>query len=251
MFRNAGRPEYQHLKDDVIRAKAAELCPTDEACIPRGVEEVLQSDIDEILSHATTDKAATPVERTWFQEDLRRDMDRARPQNLVSQRDSDANRNVPASQLSAFSDTSTLNLRTGSNLIDQFRSEYIPEVFGLTFRWRVGGPDFTGGRTRYRRSLVENAPFVSLKEFTSMTVARVESQFRWDWDLLPALYSLNFASEVNLSTSLAIKRCLKRGNFNPEEPVNVGKAAMKIYKVLWNGLSEVEILNLNILKEYK
>ena len=84
-----------------------------------------------------------------------------------------------------------------------------------------------------------------------MTVARVESQFRWDWDLIPAMYSLNFASEVNLSTSLAIKRCLKREDFNPEEQVNVGKAAMKIYKVLWNGLSEVEILNLNILKEYK
>ena len=150
----------------------------------------------------------------------------------MSRLSEDRLQNVPASQLSAFSDTSTLNLRTGSNLIDQFKSEYIPAVFGLTFRWRVGGPDFTGGRTRYRRSLVENAPFVSLKEFTSMTVARVESQFRLDWDLLPALYSLNFASEVNLSTSLAIKRCLKRGNYNPEEHVDVGKAAMKIYRIL-------------------
>ena len=44
-----------------------------------------------------------------------------------------------------------------------------------------------------------------------MTVARVESQFRWDWDLVPGAWSLNFASEVNTSMTLSINRAMKRG----------------------------------------
>ena len=39
---------------------------------------------------------------------------------------------------------------------------------------------------------------------------RVEANIRWDWDLVPALWSLSFASKVNLGVSMAIKRCLRR-----------------------------------------
>jgi len=82
---------------------------------------------------------------------------------------------------------------------------------------------------------VSDAPFVSLKDYTAMMTARVESQIRWDWELIPALYSLNFASEVNMSTSLAIKRVLKKGEHAEIQTVDIGKAAKKIYELLWSG----------------
>ena len=211
MCRDAGREGYRHLQTTDIKAKACELTSTDEPSIPSDLIDLLDDDIDEDLMQAETDKAATPAERLWSEKELARDMDRTRPQNLLLQRDSDANRDVSASRNSAFSDTSVLRLQTGSNLIDQFKSEYIPTVFHMSLPWCVGGPDFSGGKIRYRRGLVDDAPFLSLKDFTSMMPARVESQIRWDWELVPAVYSLNFASEVNLSTSLAIKRVLNQG----------------------------------------
>ena len=82
---------------------------------------------------------------------------------------------------------------------------------------------------------MDDAPFVSLKAFTSMIPARVESQIRWDWELVPATYSSFFASEVNLSTSLAIKRLVQHGDGGPTQTLNAGKAAMKIYETLWSG----------------
>ena len=65
--------------------------------------------------------------------------------------------------------------------------------------------------------------------------ARIEAQVRWDWELVPATYSLYFASEVNLSTSLAIKRLVQHGDGGPTQTLNAGKAAMKIYETLWSG----------------
>ena len=52
------------------------------------------------------DKAATPAELAYTATDLQRNLERARPQTLVAQRDSDANRGVLASRdtdLSKFS----------------------------------------------------------------------------------------------------------------------------------------------------
>ena len=97
-----------------------------------------------------------------------------------------------------------MELHTGSKLEDQFQGSYIPRVFNLTLPWYVGGPDLQS-RERFRRR-DEDAPVVSLGSYVQMLPARVEAQIRWDWDLIPAVWSLWFATQVNLGASLAVRR---------------------------------------------
>ena len=62
------------------------------------------------------------------------------------------------------------------------------------------------------RRCFDDAPEVSLDMYTEMMSDRVEANIRWDWDLNPALWSLSFASKVNLGVSMSIKRCLRRSD---------------------------------------
>ena len=150
------------------------------------------------------DKAATPAERAYH-----RNLERTRPQTLVPQRDSDANRDVLASRDSALSQLPYLKLKTGANLLGQFESQYIPRVFCTTLPHVVGGPDFPG-RPSWRRIYDDSEP-VSLNLYTTMMASRCEYQVRTDWDLQPGLFSLAFASRVNLGQPRAIRRALRRG----------------------------------------
>jgi hypothetical protein len=64
---------------------------------------------------------------------------------------------------------------------------------------------------------------------------RSEAQFRWDWDLNPSLWSLAFASKVNLGMSMSIKRALRRGAAAVSSDENIAEAATRIYDLLWQG----------------
>ena len=87
-------------------------------------------------------KGATPAERVSGAGELQRDLARIRPQTLLSQRDSDANRVVESSRESALSKLSTLSVDTSATLARHFKTDYIPRVFCTTLPWCVGGPDF-------------------------------------------------------------------------------------------------------------
>ena len=137
-------------------------------------------------------------------------MNRARPSFMVPQRDSDAKKDIEASRSSALNRFSILELRTGSALVDQFQMSYIPRVSHMTLPWQVGGPDLKGV-ARFRRKY-NDAPPVSLDTFTKMMARRVEAQMRWDWGMNPALWSLVFASKVNLGVSMSSDCALRRGD---------------------------------------
>ena len=158
----------------------------------------------------TTDKAATPAERIRSVEELSRNMQRLRPQILLAQRDSDANRNIEESRSNALATLSLLDIKTGSNLIEQFQADYIPRVFHITFPFCVGGPDFKHQKRLRRKPGEWESAFFDLNNFTEMCARRVEAQIRWDWDLNPGLWSLTFASKVNASLSMAYNKCLQR-----------------------------------------
>jgi len=232
MHRDAGHPDYQRCNMADVALKARELADTDEPTIPAGLADILEEDSDDPVELGV-DKAATPAERIWNIEDLCKHMERARPTLMLSQRDSDANKEIEASRCSAFSKFPRLELRTGSNLIDQFQGSYIPRVNNLTLPRYVGGPDLYG-RPRWRRQF-KDAPPVQLNKYTSMMAQRVEAQIRWDWDLIPGIWSLCFATQVNLGISLAIRRALRQGGEADESHQYIGQAAAKIYALLWQG----------------
>ena len=70
-----------------------------------------------------------------------------------------------------------------------------------------------------------------------MCARRVEAQFRWDSDLNPGLWTLAFASKVNLSLSMAYTKSLKRLQYSAEDEqeLGVGEAAQRVYHLLWHG----------------
>ena len=232
MQRDAGHPDYQRVDMRQVELTARKLADTDEPSIPHGLVDVLDGDGADGLLEGM-DKAATPAERPSNLKELTREMDKARPLIMLSQRDSDVHKEVAASRVNALSVVSTLQVRTGSALIDQFVTSYIPRVFSPTLPWCVGGPDFRG-QTRYRRKY-DDAPAVSLDSFGEMIGKRVESQIRWDWELAPALWSLCFASKVNLGVSMSIKRALRRGGEGASSDRDIGSAAARIFHLLWHG----------------
>ena len=233
MLRDRGHPDYRSVNMDAVRRRAKELASTDEPTIPNGLLDLLEASDDERLDDSV-DKAAPPAERISNEEELELEMSRARPQLLVPQRDTDALKDVEASRMSALSSISELSIRTGSKLLDQFQTNYIPRVFNMTLPWCVGGPDFPG-QPRTRRKF-DDAPTLSLDAFTSMMAARVEAQIRWDWDLNPGLWSLSFASKVNLGVSMSLQRSMRRAEEAPgHTDAAIGKAAARIYELLWEG----------------
>ena len=68
------------------------------------------------------DKAATPAECVYDFAGLESELDRARPMLLSCQRDSDVSKDVSASRVNAFANFAEMELKTGSNLMDQFET---------------------------------------------------------------------------------------------------------------------------------
>ena len=169
MLRDAGHPDYEKLDMQEVNRQAKQLSSTDDAVIPNSLAEFFNEEAEEFLG---VDKAATPAERNHSEMDLARDLERVRPLLLVPQRDSDANKDVEASRLSAFSKFSELALQTGSSLESQFCTSYIPRVFSLTLPWCVGGPDFER-QQRWRRpsEAASGSPFFGLDAFTFVVLA--------------------------------------------------------------------------------
>ena len=141
MHREKGHVDYQKQSMEDVRRRVQELAPTDEPTIPTGLVEALESDDEDALEDPV-DKAAAPAVRVWNEEELHGEMDRNRPLVLVAQRDTDSQRNIEASRAHALSTVSELIIHTGSKLISQFNTLYIPRVFQLSLPWCVGGPDF-------------------------------------------------------------------------------------------------------------
>ena len=227
MRKDAGHPDYQHVNMEDVDRRTRELAPTEEPAIPSGLVEFMNAE-DEVAEEffAGVDKAATPAERAFTTSDLQRNLDRTRPQTLLAQRDSDAQRNVLASRESALSQFSTLSLQTRANLIPQFENDYIPRVLCTTLPRVAGGPDFPGETNRRRH--YDESPHVTLDMYTTMMASRCEYQLRADWDFNPGLISLAFASRVNLSQSMAIKRALRRGAVEENSDGSIGAAAQRI-----------------------
>ena len=73
----------------------------------------------------TTDKAATPAERIHTPEELERNLEILRPQLMLAERDSDANRNVEESRANALASVSSIDMETSSSLLEQFQTEYV------------------------------------------------------------------------------------------------------------------------------
>ena len=140
MHRDAGHPDYVGIDMREVERRAHTLATNDEPCIPSELAEFFEMGSEEEKEDFIgVDKAATPAERVLSDTDLLREFERARPLTLMAQRDSDVNKDIVASRSSALEMFSELEVRTGSNVIEQFQTSYMPRVFLYDFpslrRW--------------------------------------------------------------------------------------------------------------------
>ena len=184
--------------------------------------------------YAGVDKAATPAERPSSTAELRRDLDRARPLYLLAQRDSDANKDIHTSRSHAWDQITEMSLATSSSLIKQFLPTYLPRVFHLAMPFLVGGPDFPG-HARPRRCADADSPRLNLGKWVGMVASSCLAQFWWDWEFVPGAWSLHFASEVNTSMCLSLRRAMQRGGADEVTDANLREHTANIYKKLWDG----------------
>ena len=238
MQRDAKHPDYAKYDMKGIEEKAKRWLPTNEPTVPPEVlpRDYLQgasgSEEDEFTG---TDKAATPAERCRTEQDLERAMDRARPQLLLVQRDSDAKKDVEASRVNALEQFAKLDLRIASTLENQIQTLYIPRVFHNAMPWCVGGPDFAK-RVRPRRGGDPDSTELHIDTFLRMTAGRIEAQFQTDWDFHPAVSGLAFASKVNMSPSMALQKAVGAGgDWDTMTDEKLSAAAEALYKKLHHG----------------
>ena len=103
---------------------------------------------EDLVEDLEINKAATPAE---VPREAPKVFNDRRPNVLVLQRDSDSQKTVDENRGSALLRHASLDVRTSSTLIPQFRSKYITRVFPFTLRQFHCGPDFRGqerdGRT--------------------------------------------------------------------------------------------------------
>ena len=75
-----------------------------------------------------------------------------------------------------------------------------------------------------------------LEKCVEIVSSRVEGNLRLDWDLIPALWSLLFASKVNTGAGMSIKRCLRRAVLGEElSDKTIAEATARILQLLRHG----------------
>ena len=135
-----------------------------------------------------------------------------RPNSMVLQRDSDAGKNVDEARANAFGRFASVEVQTGSRLLEQFHGDYIPRVFHFTLPRFVGGPDLAN-RPRFRHG--EEAAAVPFNAFCRIMPRKAEAQMRWDWNFIPAVWSLSFYTRISLALTMAYQRALRSGGYEP------------------------------------
>ena len=108
------------------------------------------------------DKSATPAEP--LSKEDKENFEKARRQFIVAERDGDIGKDENATRAAAFGEFSSLKVETGSNMIDQWKSEYLCAAAPFTMALPVGGHDIHG-KERWRRPK-EAAP-VRLEDLVS------------------------------------------------------------------------------------
>ena len=94
------------------------------------------------------DKSATPAEPPSKEDS--ENFEKARRQFIVAERDGDIGKDENATRAAAFGEFSDLKVETGSEMIDQWKSEYLCAAAPFTMAVPAGGADIPG-KERWRR----------------------------------------------------------------------------------------------------
>ena len=218
-MKRSGHPSFQQLQEGAVRAAAAQL-PEDG--VPPEVLKVINSlrEEEETGHKLQPQKAATPTDGR--EEDLRRAGDifsKQRARAVVPEGCSQDREDQNAVAVAALNDLetqlrsrneevhTTLEVRTGNALVDQFQPLYFATAFCFCFKHGTACPDVLNTAAAARRNEEQragrrkirnpNAPHVGIHAWAAAMQRRAETQFRRDWTFGFTLWNYLFRTMVN------------------------------------------------------
>ena len=234
-----GFPGYVNYRIDDVEQRTRELFGDGPRAgfVPKEVlEEVERSaKVSGRRQKEPWDKNATPAEPASVDE--RNAFATVRPRYIVAERDGDIGKDENATRIAAFGEFSDLKAETGSDMIDQWKSEYLCAAMPFTLALPVGGHDISG-KPRWRRP--KDAAEVKLLDQVRGLPRRVEAQFRRHWAFVPALWNLYFRECINFSKHLSMRQKQKSSDPTSFEHDDDDQARLagKVYKRLEKGQYE-------------
>ena len=234
-----GFPGYVNYRIDDVEQRTRELFGDGPRAgfVPKEVlEEVERSaKVSGRRQKEPWDKNATPAEPASVDE--RNAFATVRPRYIVAERDGDVGKCENATRVAAFSEFGDVKIETGSDMIDQWKSEYLCAAMPFTLALPVGGHDISG-KPRWRRP--KDAAEVKLLDQVRGLPRRVEAQFRRHWAFVPALWNLYFRECINFSKHLSMRQKQKSSDPTSFEHDDDDQARLagKVYKRLEKGQYE-------------
>ena len=210
-MKRLGHPSYIDLQEEAVVERSLELPEHD---IPPEVVKLMEGVEDPMDDKLQPQKAAAPVDGRAAVVDAGRIFAEQRPRAIVAEgnRDPEAHR-IEVAALADMQDkltptaakmgASTLEVRTGNQLIDQFQPYYFAVAFPFCFKYATACPDVRnttqeGDGLFRRRNGNPDAPVVDVFKWAQAMVRRVETQFRRDWTFGFTLWNYLFRTKVNL-----------------------------------------------------
>ena len=144
-----------------------------------------------------------------------------RPISLVAQKSGKSASMAHEEHGNVLASFQTLEVQTGSTMVNQHRPEYLGFANPFTMPVAVGGYDFPGqDGSRWRRPTAEDAKLhmktdwfrgqlqsaaaeVKLFDITRGMPRRIEGQYIRHWAFVPSLWNLYFREQVNTGLSLS------------------------------------------------
>ena len=170
-MKTTNHKDYRNVNMDMVKQRVETMAKTDAPTIP---SEITPNELVDVLEEGMRedfleiDKAAAPADRDFSELNLEASMARARPQILLTQRNSDAKKDVQESRRNALEEFSQVKLSTGSSLLNQIKSDYPSRVFHTSLPWEAGGPDFYKERNP-KRLLDKESPTRYIHVYASIT----------------------------------------------------------------------------------
>ena len=174
-------------------------------------------------------KNATPAEAPA---DINAMIETIRPSVLLPDRDSRLIKTKGSREILALQKLSMLAVRTDVDLVDQWRSEYIPLAFPFSIPCVEGGADYPF-KKRFRRH--PDAAVLTPWECTRMHARRVESNIKSDWNLVPAQRNLTTKWDALCGDDVACKHPVDREKAGNVLSAELVESATKLYEKLAKG----------------
>ena len=235
-----GFPGYVNYRIDELEERTRKLFKSGAAAfvpeeVLKEIEISAKTNEPRHLQREPWDKSATPAEPQSAED--KRFFETMRRQIIMSERDGNFGKDEHATDTVAFSEFSDLKIETGSELIDQWKTEYLCTAMPFTLALPVGGHDVRG-RARWRRP--KDAAEVELLDLVRGLPRRVEAQFRRHWAFVPALWNLYFRERINFGKQLSTRQRPKGKGSEPatfdHDEDDKARVAGRLYKRLEKGL---------------